>query len=45
MAALEGLACYAVAHRKSLVEIEINPLFVYENRVLAVDVLMQLDAD
>lgn len=45
VAALEGLANYAVAHRESVVEIEINPLFVHENGVLAVDVLMQLDAD
>ncbi|MEL6314312.1 MAG: acetate--CoA ligase family protein, partial [Pseudomonadota bacterium] len=45
VAALHGLAQHAMAHRESLVEIEINPLFVYENSVLAVDVLMQLDAD
>ena len=43
VAALEGLARYAGSHWESLVEIEINPLFIYENGVLAVDVLMQVD--
>ena len=45
VAALDGLARYAVAHVDNLVEIEINPLFVYEHGVLAVDVLMQTDAE
>lgn len=43
VAALAGLAEYAVASRDSVAGIEINPLFVYEPGVLAVDVLMQVD--
>jgi acyl-CoA synthetase (NDP forming) len=43
VAALAGLAEYAVANRATVAEIEINPLFVYETGVLAVDVLMQVD--
>ncbi|MEQ9258681.1 MAG: acetate--CoA ligase family protein [Roseovarius sp.] len=43
VAALSGLADYAMAHAGSLVEIEINPLFVYQKGVLAIDVLMQVE--
>lgn len=43
VAALSGLADYAVTNRATVAEIEINPLFVYETGVLAVDVLMQVD--
>lgn len=39
---LMGLAQYAIDHAEDLVELEINPLFVYADRVLAVDVLMQV---
>ncbi|MEO0752012.1 MAG: acetate--CoA ligase family protein [Pseudomonadota bacterium] len=45
VSALTGLAEYAIAQAKTVVEIEINPLFVYEQGVLAVDVLMQVDPD
>jgi succinyl-CoA synthetase beta subunit len=41
--ALSCLAEYAIERATSVSEIEINPLFVYEDRVLAVDVLMQVD--
>ncbi|MEQ8897621.1 MAG: acetate--CoA ligase family protein [Roseovarius sp.] len=43
VAALTGLADYAVASRDHVAEIEINPLFVFDTGVLAVDVLMQVD--
>ena len=39
--ALQRLASYATAHRE-IAEIEINPLFVLPDRVVAVDVLMRL---
>lgn len=41
--ALSGLAGYAMTHADSIVEIEINPLFVYEKGILAIDVLMQVE--
>jgi acyl-CoA synthetase (NDP forming) len=43
VAALARLAEYVVDHHDKVAEIEINPLFVYEKGVLAVDVLMQVD--
>ena len=43
VAALAGLADYAMKQADSVMEIEINPLFVYEKGVLAIDVLMQMD--
>ena len=39
--ALQRLACYATAHRE-IAEIEINPLFVLPDDVVAVDVLMRV---
>ncbi len=42
-AALAGLANQVVARAGQVVELEINPLFVYEDGVLAVDVLMQVE--
>ena len=41
VAALSSLADYAIARADSVAEIEINPLFVYEHGVLAIDVMMQ----
>lgn len=41
--ALVRLSDYAIAQSNTILEIEINPLFVYENHVLAVDVLMQVE--
>ncbi len=43
VAALSGLAGYAISHAESIAEIEINPLFVYQNGVLVIDVVMQID--
>lgn len=43
VAALSGLAEYAITKAGKVVEIEINPLFVYEQGVLAIDVLMQVE--
>ena len=40
IAALQALASFMIAHASDLAEIEINPLFVYENEVCAVDVLL-----
>ncbi|UXX83058.1 acetate--CoA ligase family protein [Roseovarius pelagicus] len=42
--ALSQLAEYAIAQEAQIVEIEINPLFVYERDVVAVDVLMQVES-
>ena len=39
---LAALADFAVAKSEDIAEIEINPLFVYEDDVLAVDVLMRI---
>jgi succinyl-CoA synthetase beta subunit len=37
---VQGLCDYVVANRERIAELEINPLFVYEDRVMIVDVLM-----
>ena len=39
---LENLARFAIAEKDRIAEIEINPLFVYEMGIMAVDVLMQV---
>ncbi len=44
VASLSDLAAYAVSQDEHFVELEINPLFVYEDRVLAVDALMQVNS-
>ena len=41
---LQGLADLALSKADEITEIEINPLFVYENSVLAVDCLMRTTA-
>ena len=41
--AVLALASYAQAHAETLLEVEINPLFVYADGCLAVDALMNLD--
>ncbi|RVU38617.1 CoA-binding protein [Hwanghaeella grinnelliae] len=38
---LETLCSFALDHADTITEIEVNPLFVYEDRVVIVDVLMQ----
>lgn len=45
VASLCDLAEFALAHAGTIAEIEINPLFVYENDVLAVDALMQVQQE
>ena len=40
---LTGLAQYAIDNAELISEIEINPLFVYENSVLAIDAVMQVE--
>ena len=42
--ALLQLSEYALAHPDDIAEIEINPLFVYEDRVMAVDALVRSEA-
>lgn len=42
IAAIQRLASFAIAHADAIVEIEINPLFVYQNDVLAIDALIQV---
>ncbi len=41
---LQDLATFAMANTDRIAEIEINPIFVYENSVLAVDCLMRATA-
>ena len=41
-AALSRLADFAISRADEISEIEINPLFVYEKDVLAIDCLMQV---
>ncbi|WP_120501669.1 acetate--CoA ligase family protein [Roseovarius sp. EL26] len=43
--ALSALAEYAMQNAGDIAEIEINPLFVYDDSVLAVDCLMHLNRD
>ena len=43
--ALIRLAEFSIAQADTIAEIEINPLFVYQNEVLAIDVLMHVDRD
>ena len=45
LAALQTLAQFALDRIDTLAEIEINPLFVYADRVIAIDVLMQVNAE
>lgn len=43
--ALRRLADFAIDRAETLIELEINPLFVYETGVLVVDAVMQVDGD
>ncbi len=45
LSALQTLAEHALAHQATIAEIEINPLFVYEDNVIAIDVLMQVTTE
>jgi acyl-CoA synthetase (NDP forming) len=42
---LANLADHALAHSETIAEIEINPLFVYDSGVMAIDVLMQVNPE